>query len=660
MLCSTDSVDCGVCRNTWHMSCVRPALTRKPTRGFAWSCGACSRAHEQKLEARHAAVVTEPGTEEEEIVEEEEDPGKIIPKPDPEDFTQMQVVPEAQQEDALAKLWPWRYLGIHCRVEDVLQYDDRAIYPRASSRLGTKHEAVVTQWPGRPVEYVKTVETKKRTAKGSKKDTKLSKEQLAAIEAEKIARAARPIWVQDEPVGYVARGEDLDDDDPNNTCQRLFVIPEEADMSTTTKTNVNERILDAYMDEVRTLAKSWGLTRPVHPGTKGYVPKAHEPSEIVPTNFLDKATQLLYQHNFDKTPALQALRAAHGPKDYGDPTFSKEELKRFEDGVAKFGSELRLVKKAVKTRPYGEIVRFFYTWKKSERGQPVWERAEGRSRIRKKAEASWPELADDDDDSAFDNDKAVYRKRKFVCKFCDCRSSRQWRRAPGVPPGAVQLADPKGSTKDKANQLVLSLCERCASLWRRYAMRWEDPEEIAKTIVQAGGRAWKRKSDEELLRELIMANELAGVVSSPATQQAAAMIGITITVLAPAADTTKKKLKVAGTDSQSTSPAPDIQVKKKEKVMPPPPPPREPTPPIVPAEPKWRDLPCSVCFEMAIEGDVLCTCTSCKLTVHKRCYGINEQSSNSKWVCDTCMNDKNNQASLVSMTIENRLLHTSL
>jgi len=628
------------------MTCVRPALTRKPTRGFAWSCGACSRAQEKKLEARHTAVLPEPGTEEEEEILEEDPEAPIngLARIESNDASVMQTASENHPEDALAKLWPWRYLGIHCRVEDVLQFDDRAIYPRAVSRLGLKHEAIVLPWPGQPVEYVKPLEIKRKPAKNGKKDSKLSKEQLATIEADKVERANRPKWVQDEPPGWRSRGEDVDDLGENETCTLLFAISEEPLPSANgVPTRTREQIVDEYEARIRQLAKEWGLARPVHPGTPGYMPRAYEPKEIVPTNFLDEALGLLYIYQLNIPRALRALREAHGPVDLGEPDFTKEELKKFEDAVMKHGSDLRTVKKNVKTKPYGDIVRFFYTWKKTERGQQVWGKSEGRSRVRKKAETLWPEIADEEDDSAFDNDKAVSKKRKFQCKFCDTRHSRQWRRAPNVQPGVVVLADPKGSAKDKSNQLVVSLCERCAGLWRKYAMRYEDPEEFAKAIIQAGGRAWKRKIDEETLRECVMANEFAGIVSSPLAAQAAAMIGITVTVL-PATD--KKRLK--DKDSMSASPGPDSLPKKKEILAPPPPPPREPTPPIIPAQPKWRELPCSICTEIQVEGDVLCVCTSCKLTVHKRCYGINEQNNTPRWVCETCMNDKNNQASLVS------------
>lgn len=72
--------------------------------------------------------------------------------------------PATAEQIAQAKLWPYRYLGIHCRVEDALDYDDR-IYPRASSRLGPKHQANVHIWHGRPVELVKPADIKKSTIK---------------------------------------------------------------------------------------------------------------------------------------------------------------------------------------------------------------------------------------------------------------------------------------------------------------------------------------------------------------------------------------------------------------------------------------------------------------------------------------------------------------
>src|SRR4051794_14078127 len=74
VIASHDSVDCAVCKHTYHMACIRPPLLKKPARGFAWACAACSRAQELKLEARHPPNLTDfITTGEDEVMEEEED-----------------------------------------------------------------------------------------------------------------------------------------------------------------------------------------------------------------------------------------------------------------------------------------------------------------------------------------------------------------------------------------------------------------------------------------------------------------------------------------------------------------------------------------------------------------------------------------------------------
>ena len=191
---SNDSVDCAMCKNTYHMNCVRPALQKKPARGFAWSCGPCSRKQERKLEARNTPLVGERALEgdDEELLDEEEDDHGGLSHPTNGNISHELSVqisgprPATAEQIAQAKLWPYRYLGNHCEVEDALDYDDR-IYPRASSRIGNKHQANVHVWHGRPIELVKPADIKKKYMKGGghKKDAKLTKETDAAIEDEK-------------------------------------------------------------------------------------------------------------------------------------------------------------------------------------------------------------------------------------------------------------------------------------------------------------------------------------------------------------------------------------------------------------------------------------------------------------------------------------------
>ncbi|GAB7356723.1 hypothetical protein MBLNU459_g7426t2 [Dothideomycetes sp. NU459] len=612
---STDSVDCAICGNSYHMNCVRPPLPKKPSRGFAWACGPCSRVQDQRMADRNTPILgqTASAADEEEVIEEEEEDPALVgstraPSPSGSDILTDQH-PGTQAEIALARMWPFRYLGIHCRVEDALLDDDRAIYPRASSRLGPRHQANVNVWHGQPVELVKPAEIKKRYVKNSgKKETKLTKETIAAIEAERIEKASRPKHVQDEPVGYVHRGEDFENNDPRNTARLLFKMPTEPiEGGEDHSPAANEAFIDNYMRRVKQVAKSIKV-------------------QEYGSNLLDKALQLLIDNGYDAEKSLQQLSKVDRAKDLKEPILTPEELKKFEEGVQKYGSEHRLIRLHMKTSlPNSTIVRFYYLWKKTPRGRQIWDNYGGRKGNKKRqnldaAAKMQAEVADDVDDSAFDNGKAVTLKRGFQCKFCSTRTSRQWRRAPGVSAGQSVNAEQGKGSKDKNNKLLLALCGRCAGLWRRYAIQYEDLDEMSKKAAQSGGKAWKKKIDEELLREILAANEAASTDTPDSGSAAPSVEG--------SAEPPRKKAKTGGDG-------------KKEKVAPPPKLPTPPPPPIVPEAPRWRDLPCAICHVLDAAGEMPVSCARCKLTVHKRCYGLSGQAIAAKWSCDQCMNDVN-------------------
>lgn len=637
------SVDCGVCRDTYHMTCVNPPLSRKPSRGFAWSCGPCSRAQERKLEERHTTIIESDKDKSSGGVDEEdgdgEDPGASVTPPEPMNAGLLPEQPPEQAQVARSNMWPWRYLGVHCKVEDVLQYDDRAIYPRASSRLGTRHQAEVREWFGKPVELVEPLHLiKKYKGFGKGRDPKVSKEVQAQWQQEKAQQKLRPGYIQDQPPGYVARGEDYDENDPRCTATPLFVQPDLQPTSGFAAVNAkqpsDELSIDDYIEKVRKLASDWNLIT---------LSKRWDPQ--ISTNFLDQALRILSRHKFQTSSALQELSERHSPAILKNPDLNETEVKKFEDGVAKHGSDLRSVRRHVKTKPHGDIVRFYYTWKFTRRGDEIWGGHVGRKGVKRRAETSWADIADDEDDSAFDHDKALSRKRKFQCKHCNTRSSRQWRRAPNVVPGATILADPKGG-KEKANQLVVALCQRCAVLWRRYAIIWSDPEEVARSFVQSGGRQWKKKQEEDWLREHILANEAAGVPTRGASASAALNMGIELTI--PLEESAKKKILATKERDETPTGAQVTEVQKKKSAAPPPPP-REPTPPIEPSPPRKRELPCAVCRVLDTPSrDVRLECNICRLNVHRNCYGITEPVNSTHWICDTCVNDKKQQFLLVS------------
>ncbi|KAL1383610.1 hypothetical protein HDK64DRAFT_340969 [Phyllosticta capitalensis] len=615
--CATnDSVECAVCHNTYHMNCVRPPLLKKPSRGFAWACGPCGRAQERKLEARRTPIIGEAGPapeEEEQVDEEEEDAGGLInttaPSPSGSDAP-VDDHPATQAEIALAKMWPMRYLGIHCRVEDALQYDDRAIYPRASSRLGPRHQANVNVWHGRPVELVKPSEARKRfKAPGHKKDNK-AKESAQAVEAERADKAKRPKWVQDEPPGYVRRGEDFPNDDPRCTAKTIFKMPEGGGDDSPAD---HEKLIDDY------------IRKSVDIG-EGYVQVAG-----YDTNFRTKALEILYALNYDVDAALEALKKLNRKKDLKNPEPNKEEKKRFEEGVAKYGSELRNVRLHVRTMSHADVVRYYYMWKRSPRGRQVWGNFEGRKGKNQKllgpASKLVDDIADDVDDSAFDVRKAEKLKKTFICKFCSTKKSRQWRRAPGVAPGQTVLAD--GRSKEKGTHLIPGLCQRCARLWRKYAIKYEDAEELIKKISATGGKKWRKLIDQELMDEITAAqNAPPEPIKSiePAND----------TLPPPQTEPPRKRQKGAAAipESELAQQAPVEQPKKKVA-----PPPKPPTPPPQPVMPKMRELPCAVCLQLEPLGDQRLVCKECRLTVHRQCYGVTESRSG-KWVCDQCKNDK--------------------
>ncbi|KAL2853141.1 hypothetical protein BJX68DRAFT_52133 [Aspergillus pseudodeflectus] len=638
---NTDSVDCAVCHNTYHMHCVKPVLTKKPARGFAWACAACSRAQERKLEARNTPMLGEatsdaPEVDEEMVEEEEEDPnaapnGTTVSTPAP--IEEEAVRPATQEQIAQAKLWPYRYLGIHCRVEDALDYDDR-IYPRASSRLGPRHQAVVNQWPGRPIEYVKPIDIKKKYLKGSggRRDSRLTKETVAALEAAKKERANRPIWVMEEPPGFMRRGED----EPVpvtglagkqvRTAELLFKMPTAEQMPARGEDDGprftpedREKFIDEYMERAKQIAPEVGVEK-------------HS------TDFLDKALELLYAQSFDVEAALAKLKRINKHDDLDVPRLRPDEVKAFEQAVAKYGSEWRNITKHVGTVPHFQIVRYYYMWKKTPRGRQIWGSYGGRKGKKEARRSSSAKLvddvADDHDDSAFDNDKAMEKKRGFQCKFCSTRSSRQWRRAPGVTPGTTVPAEPTGRQRDKGPQLTLALCLRCALLWRKYGIQWENVEEVAKKIGQSGNKSWRRRVDEELLTQLLVEDPTVTADAAPA---AAATPTNTL-------QQDSKKRNRNEKESTATSTATSVEpVAKKKNTNAEQPPPIEPEPPVA------KTLPCAICDKIEPMGDDYLSCRDCRLTVHRNCYGVSPSRNCVKWLCDTCSNDR---SPLISTTYE--------
>ncbi|KAI0042738.1 hypothetical protein FA95DRAFT_1590696 [Auriscalpium vulgare] len=129
-----ESVRCDRCKHYFHMGCVQPPLIAKPTRGYGWTCGPCSRAHEQAVEGhevRHVTPVPKPKSNAPPAR------GRGRPRKD-------RTLAEKEENLPIKhfKMWPFRYFGLYTVAEDTLDPDD-LIFPRTTTRVGPKYQVTI-------------------------------------------------------------------------------------------------------------------------------------------------------------------------------------------------------------------------------------------------------------------------------------------------------------------------------------------------------------------------------------------------------------------------------------------------------------------------------------------------------------------------------------
>ncbi|SCU98936.1 LAFA_0G20956g1_1 [Lachancea sp. 'fantastica'] len=248
--------------------------------------------------------------------------------------------------------------------------------------------------------------------------------------------------------------------------------------------------------------------------------------DIVPQtcNFWDMILNILMINDYNPSVALKKCSRKITRETLREPNFTQAEIAKFEEGVAKHGSELHYVFKHVITQPMAMIVRFYYHWKKTPNGRRIWGNFEGRKknknkslmgskkktedmnktqRIRKPSKISresetavskeWKHI----DDSSFDSEKISTLKTYFKCMFCEVDYSPLWFRVTGgcdddhIKTRMITGVNEKTSTSDKlprkkhhdeANHHLEALCIRCARLWRRYAVKWYSPMDVIKKL----------------------------------------------------------------------------------------------------------------------------------------------------------------------------------
>lgn len=507
---SNDSVRCAICKSDYHLHCLNPPLARKPSRGFGWTCVPCTAKEHKRIESIQAPDISKGYTEGTATPSNQSEATELDVKTEPDNDEVANVAPVASTEASpapqaaahrgpteeqrkRAKLWPFRYLGIHCNVEDVLDYDDR-IYPRASSRISSKCQANVPEWHGHHVEFIdaaqarswsrlkssKSVKEQRRERDRKRYREKVNEQKRAAglavpedddnEPAESIDELPfdpsepLPPWVEIKPKSFAPRGGE-------ETSTLLYSPSREG--------QDDESKIQQYLKSLEPLVKKLHI-------------------QTYSTNFMDAAMQALYMCGFDADRARDSLKDLTR-KSLGEPTLTDAEIARFEDAVRKHGSELYPVVKAVGTKKASQIVRFYYMWKKTPSGQEIWGNFEGRKpkpnkegdpvQRKQKAPPVEEQAGDSSDDSAYDEDKAVRIRKIFRCKFCKSDHSPKWRRAPG--------------SQNTTKTAIIALCQRCAEIWRRYGVEWEDPSEIARKYMEPNGKVRKRYIEEELYKEYV-------------------------------------------------------------------------------------------------------------------------------------------------------------
>lgn len=488
-----DSVLCSGCDKHFHMYCLDPPLLKKPSRGFSWTCAKCAKKHE--LEQRRKKIVMlshdNRSSNEQELLEVDsnedldtfeqphEQAEKEVPKY--EKFAIDFLLSDIDVSVAARRLeeeWCMRYLGVHTRLEDAVDPEDRSPYPRASTNLGAKYQAMnVPECDGHPLVYYDTEKTANGDAKAKKTNGKKTKKPVAVDENikklplpkefESVPPLEYPPWLQPRPKGYIERGVD---DGDGETVLLMWKSRDEDKQDDFQK-------LDNYIAACEPFARNLDI----FPNTP---------------NFMDALLKIYMDNNGDTSKSIDQVSKLTR-KSLNEPTFNKEEIKRFEAGVKKYGSELYPTYKEVKTQPCSMVVRFYYLWKKTKRGRQIWGNFPGRKKAKTAAvsEQKVDDYADTDDDSSYETEKIVTKKRLFRCKHCSTYRSLQWFKITGFDGNAkYDDMDVEGVDRDA----VTALCFRCAKLWRRYAVYWEDPLEVEKKYPKTTG-GYKRKVEAELM-----------------------------------------------------------------------------------------------------------------------------------------------------------------
>ncbi|ORX88969.1 BAH-domain-containing protein [Basidiobolus meristosporus CBS 931.73] len=399
----SEAIKCAICYNSYHMSCTSPPITKKLAKGYAWQCAPCLRKlADGTLEPNQTSAKSLKHQEQEKEAKIRAELEKA--EQDPENMSKAN------------KLWPFRYFGIHSKVNDIFDYDDR-IYPRAASRIGGRYQANIP-------DLITANSASDSNAPTPNSMVESSQSRSSSSKKRKSSRYSGGVKYSDERVKLPVRGI-------GKTSTLVFSKPDQ----------VSSEELDEFIKKVQ------DIKLPVSP----YSPDVYDRvlSELQRTNF-----------NWDEVYGNMHHLV---PEDLNTAQWTKEEIGQFERGIITYGHDLQMFKKQISTKTMGQIVRYFYLWKKSDRYQPVYEqftkkyrpskkfkKRNGADGEEKKEDSPKPEVAKS---PAVDDDELLEGNSRR-CINCSAVKSEKWYRSPG------QLMSTKIGKK--------ALCKACGVYWLKY------------------------------------------------------------------------------------------------------------------------------------------------------------------------------------------------
>lgn len=250
-------------------------------------------------------------------------------------------------------------------------------------------------------------------------------------------------------------------------------------------------------------------------------------------SFIDSILKILLDCNYDVELAFFQSSTIITKETLQEPSLSMEDTQKFEEAVKEFGGELRPVMKHVGTQPMSAIVKFFYRWKKTEKGLQVRRKKDKKTKLllaqrhenaaheTKEALKLINESLSKDpelkfiDDSSFDTEKLALTSTMFKCMFCKIDYSPLWYKVTGGSDDddhkmKLQYGVNEIKHTSQVDGRLGALCIRCARLWRRYGVRWNPAPDVFKKMAGTSNAVFR-----SLIENTINESNANILISSP-------------------------------------------------------------------------------------------------------------------------------------------------